>query len=118
MEPSGRLLDFRRAVRRELRNYSWVDGERGNVPGGGCRVRHTSAQLSPEASLSFACQARASELLMGPRKNTGNDSGFGSAPGDSEQCLPTLTPAVSAGGLSLIPRGARPESAPSGPEPV
>lgn len=41
------------------------------------------------------------------RKNTGQASGSGSAPGDTEQFLLTLTPAVSAGGLSLIGKGSR-----------
>lgn len=81
-------------------------------------MRHASAWLSPETSLSFACQARASGLLLDPRKSMENDSGFGSTPGDTKQFLPTLTPAVSAGGLSLTLGGARPESAPPGPEPV
>lgn len=73
-----------------------------NVPGGGCRVRHTGSQ----ASLSFACQARASGLLLDPGKNIGN-SGFGSAPGDTRQFLPILTPAVSAGGLFLNSQGSQ-----------
>lgn len=57
-------------------------------------------------------------LLLDPRKNVGSAGGFGSAPGDTKRFLLTLTQAVSAGGLSLIPWGARPESPPPGPEPV
>lgn len=91
---------------------------KGHVPRGGYRVRNTRAWLSSETSFTFACQARASGLLLDPRKSIENDSGFGSTPGDTKQFLLTLTPAVSAGGLSLTPRGARPESAPPGPEPV
>lgn len=55
-------------------------------------MRHTGAQRGPEASLSFACQARASRLLLDPIKSVGNKSGFGSAPGDTKQFLLTLTP--------------------------
>lgn len=67
-------------------------------------MRHTRAWLSSETSFTFACQARASGLLLDPRKSIENDSGFGSTPGDTKQFLLTLTPAVSAGGLSLTPR--------------
>lgn len=101
--------------------YTHIQGHREgwSVPGGGCRERHTAAQRGSETVLSFACQARASRLLLDPIKSIGTNSGFGSAPGDTKQCPLTLTPpAASAGGLSLISKGARPESAPPGPEPV
>lgn len=55
-------------------------------------MRHTGTQLNPEASLSFACQARASGLLLEPGKTTESNGGSGSAPGDTKQFLLTLTP--------------------------